>query len=95
MKHLRNQTLLITPKLKDWHGQGTLCISIKKEHLKIFSTKPDGVRRVERPKWWWEDGVDQVMRILEVQNWSNVALNRDEKAKFLKKATAHYGLSSQ
>ena len=26
MKHLRNQTLLTTSKLKDWHGQGTWCV---------------------------------------------------------------------
>jgi hypothetical protein len=26
MKHLKNQTLLLTPKLKDWHGQGTWCV---------------------------------------------------------------------
>ena len=26
MKHLTNQTLLLTLKLKDWHRQGTWCI---------------------------------------------------------------------
>jgi hypothetical protein len=26
MKHLTNQTLLIAPKLKDWHGQDTWCV---------------------------------------------------------------------
>ena len=31
----------------------------------------------------WEDGVDQDMRILEVKNWKNVALDRDEWAKLL------------
>jgi hypothetical protein len=31
----------------------------------IFNTKPDGVRRVGRPKLRWEDGVDQCMRISE------------------------------
>ena len=61
---------------------------------KIFSTKPDGVRRDGRPKLRWEDGVDQDMRILEVKNWK-VALDRDEWAKFLKKARAHQRLSSQ
>ena len=35
----------------------------------------------------WEDGVDQDMRILGVKNWKKVALNRDEWAKLLKKAT--------
>jgi hypothetical protein len=36
-----------------------------------------------------------LMRILEVKNWKKAALNRDEWAKFLKKAKAHQGLSSQ
>jgi hypothetical protein len=35
------------------------------------------------------------MRILEVKNWEKVALDRDEWAKFLKKARAHHGISSQ
>jgi hypothetical protein len=61
----------------------------------IFNTKPDGVRRVGRPKMRWEDGADQDMRIPEVKNWKKVALNRDEWAKLLKKARAHQGLSRQ
>jgi len=47
---------------------------------KIFNTKPDGVRRVGRPKLQWEDGVDQDMRVLEVKNWKKIALDRDEWA---------------
>jgi hypothetical protein len=43
---------------------------------KIFSTKPDGARRVGRPKLRWEDGVDQNMRILGVKNWKKVVLKR-------------------
>jgi hypothetical protein len=35
------------------------------------------------------------MRILEVKNWKKVTLDRDEWAKFLKKARAHRELSSQ
>ena len=62
---------------------------------KIFNTKPDAARSVGRPKLRWEDGVDQYMWILGVKNWKNVALNRDEWTKFLKKARAHQGLSSQ
>jgi len=62
---------------------------------KIFDTKADGVRSVGRPKLRWEDGVDQYMRILRVKNWKKVAVNREEWAKFLKKARAHQGLSSQ
>ena len=62
---------------------------------KIFNVKPDGVRRVGRPKLRWEDGVDQDMRLLEVKNWKRVALNRDEWRKLLKKVRVHHGLSSQ
>jgi hypothetical protein len=62
---------------------------------RIFNTKPDGVRRVGRPKLRREDGVDQDMRILEIRNWKRIALDREEWAKFLKKARAHQGLSSQ
>ena len=62
---------------------------------KIFNTKPDGVRRGGRPKLRWEDGVDQDMRILEVKNLKKVALDREERAKLLKTARAHQGLSSQ
>jgi hypothetical protein len=62
---------------------------------KIFNTKPDGVRRVGRPKLRWVDGADQNMRILEVKSWKKGAFDGDEWAKLLKKTRAHQGLSSQ
>jgi hypothetical protein len=62
---------------------------------KIINTKPDGARSDGRPKLRWENGVDQDTRILWVKNWKKVALNRDERAKLLKKTRAHKGLSSQ
>ena len=62
---------------------------------KIFNTRPDGVRRVGRPKLRWEDRVDKDMRTLDVKNWKKVALDRDECAKLLKKARPRQGLSSQ
>jgi hypothetical protein len=62
---------------------------------KIFNTKPDGARSVGRSKLRSEDGVVQDMRILGVKNWRKVHLNRDERAKLLKKAMAYQRLSSQ
>ena len=38
----------------------------------MFNAKPDGVRRVGRPKLRWEDGVDQDVRILEFKNWKKI-----------------------
>jgi len=55
---------------------------------KIFNTKPEGIRRVGRQKLRWKDGIDQDLRILEIENWKKVALDRDEWAKLLKKARA-------
>ena len=39
--------------------------------------------RVGRLKLWWEDGVEQDMRILEVKNWKKAVLDGDEWAKLL------------
>jgi hypothetical protein len=48
-----------------------------------------------RPKLKWEYSVDQDIRLLGERNWNNLALNREEWRKLLKKARAHIGLSSQ
>jgi hypothetical protein len=42
-----------------------------------------------------EDSVDHDIGILGKRNWGNLALNREEWRKVLKKARAHAGLSSQ
>jgi hypothetical protein len=39
--------------------------------------------------------VDQDIRLLGGRNWKNLALNKEEWRKLLKKAKAHTGLSSQ
>jgi hypothetical protein len=40
-------------------------------------------------------GVIQDIRVLGVKNWRNVARDREDWRKLLKKARAHTGLSSQ
>jgi hypothetical protein len=67
----------IIVKRMAWAGHW-MCMNNYRTIKKIFNTKPDGVRRVGRPKLRWEDGVEQDMRILEVRNWKKVALDRDE-----------------
>jgi hypothetical protein len=46
-----------------WAGHLVRMNSVRTLEQKIFNTKPDGVRRIGRPKLRWEDGVDQDMRI--------------------------------
>jgi hypothetical protein len=41
-----------------------------------------------------ENSVDQDIRLLRERNWINLALNREELRKLLKKDRAHTGLSS-
>jgi hypothetical protein len=62
---------------------------------KVFDTRPEGTRKIGRPKLRWEDGVIQDIRALGVKNWSNVAMDREDWRKLLKKARAHTGLLSQ
>jgi hypothetical protein len=45
---------------------------------KIFSMKPEGTRKVGRPKLRWEECMCQDIRILGVKKWRSVALNREE-----------------
>jgi hypothetical protein len=83
--------LVIYIKVKILPWAGHLMCTNNDRNIKNVHTKPDGVRRVGRPKLRWEGGADQDMRILEVK----VALDRDEWAKLLKKARTQQGLSSQ
>jgi hypothetical protein len=43
----------------------------------------------------WEDDVHQDIRILEVKNWKKVALDRNEWAKLLKKASRGHQVLSK
>jgi hypothetical protein len=62
---------------------------------KIFNTKPEGIRKVGKPKLRREECVCQDIRILGIKNWRSVALNREERRIILRKARAHKGLSCQ
>jgi hypothetical protein len=58
----------------------------------VFNTKPEGTRTVGRPGMRWEECVWQNIRILGVQNWRSVTLNKEEWQTILSKARAHTGL---
>jgi hypothetical protein len=84
----------IKAKRPAWAGH-LIRMSNERTLKKILNTKPEGTRSVGRPKLRWEDGVVQDTRILGVNSWKKVALDRDERAKLLKKARVHQGMSSQ
>jgi hypothetical protein len=52
---------------------------------KVFNTKPDGTRKVGRPRLKCEEYVWQDIRILGIKNWRSVALNREEWQAILRK----------
>jgi hypothetical protein len=62
---------------------------------KVFDTRPEGTRETGEPKLRWEDAVIQDISALEVKNWRDVAMNREDWMKPLKKSRPHTGLSSQ
>jgi hypothetical protein len=63
--------------------------------LKVFNSKPCGSREIGRPKLRWEDGVLQDIRALDIRNWRDMVMRREEWQGLLWKAKAHPGLSSQ
>jgi hypothetical protein len=67
----------IKAKRLEWDGH-LICTSENRIIEEIFNTKPEGTRKVGRPKLRWEECVCQDIRILGVKNWRSVALNREE-----------------
>jgi hypothetical protein len=59
---------------------------------KVLITKPEGTRKVGRPRLRWEECVWQDVRILSVRNWRSVASNKEEWREILRKSRAHKGL---
>ena len=60
--------------------------------IKIMEYKPDGKKKVGKPKLHWMDDVMSDIRILGVRNWWTVAKDRDLWRKILKEAEARSGL---
>jgi hypothetical protein len=56
---------------------------------KVFNSKPYGSRKTGRPKLRWEDGV------LDIRNWRDMVMRREEWQRLPWKAKAHPGLLSQ
>jgi hypothetical protein len=50
---------------------------------KVFSSKPYGSRKTGRPKLRWEVGVLQDIRALDIKNWRDMAMRREERQRFL------------
>jgi hypothetical protein len=61
----------------------------------VFNTKPTGIRKTGRPMLRWQDDVIQDIKTLGVQNWRDVAMEKESWQKLLRNARAHIGLSSQ
>ena len=62
---------------------------------KVFKSRPEGKRKIERPKLRSKDCIMDDIRTLGIKNWSSLALNREEWRRLLKKARVHMELSSQ
>jgi hypothetical protein len=71
---------------------------IRKENRavkKVFDTRHEGTGKIGRHKLRWEDDVIQDIRALGVKSWRNVAMNKGDWLKLLKKARVHTGPSSR
>jgi hypothetical protein len=62
---------------------------------KVFNSEPCGSRKIGRPKLRWKDGVLQDIMAVDIRNWRDMVMRREEWQILLRKAKAHPGLSSQ
>jgi hypothetical protein len=76
-----------------WAGH-VICVDNNRT-VKVFNTKPMGIRKFGRPKLRWENDVIQDIKTLGVKNWRNAAMEKESWQKLLRKARAHVRLSSQ
>jgi hypothetical protein len=53
---------------------------------KIFDSKPEGRRKVGRPRLRWLDDVENDLRVMKVKRWRIKAQNREEWASVIKEA---------
>jgi hypothetical protein len=95
-KLFKEPDIIVYIKVKrlEWAGR-LIRTSEKRTIKKIFNIKPEGTRKMGRPKLRWEECVCQDIRILGVKNWRSVALNREEWRIILRKTRARKGLSGQ
>ncbi|PSN34622.1 hypothetical protein C0J52_24194 [Blattella germanica] len=61
---------------------------------KLTLLKPEGSRRVGRPKLRWMGGIEEDLRKLGTRAWRRRALDRDDWRKVLAAARAQKGLLS-
>jgi hypothetical protein len=45
---------------------------------KVFNSKAYGSSKIGRPKLRWEDGVLEDIRVLDIKNWRDTAMRREE-----------------
>ncbi|PSN51468.1 hypothetical protein C0J52_00735 [Blattella germanica] len=59
---------------------------------KLTLLKPEGSRRVGRPKLRWMDGIEKDLRTIGTRAWRRRALDRDDWRKVLAAARTQTGL---
>jgi hypothetical protein len=66
----------------------------RREVKKIFDSKPEGRRKVGRPRLRWLDDVENDLRVMKIKRWRKKAQNR-EWASVIKEAKVLKGPQSQ
>jgi hypothetical protein len=75
----------INRKQLEWLGHVTR-MDQRKVVKKIFESKPEGRRKVGRPRFRWLDDVKNDLRVMKVKRWRKKAHNREEWASIRKEA---------
>jgi hypothetical protein len=77
-------------KRLEWLGHVTR-MDQRRVVKKIYDSKPEGRRKVGRPKLRWLDDVENNLRVMKIKRWRKKAQNREEWASVIKEANVLKG----
>jgi hypothetical protein len=85
LRELYNLVVDIKRKRLEWLGHVTR-IYQRRVVKKIFDSKPEGRRKVDRPRLRWLDDVENYLRVIKIKRWRKKAQKREEWASIIKEA---------
>jgi hypothetical protein len=79
--------LVVDIKMKrlEWLGH-VIRMDQRRFVKKVFDSKPEGRRKVDRPRLRWLDDVENYLRVMKIKRWRKKAQNREEWAFVIKEA---------
>jgi len=74
---------------RNWNGLDMVRLGKGRTVKNIFKSKPEGNRRMGRPRLRWLQDVEKYLQEMKVKRWWQKAVEREEWVSMIKEAEAH------